>query len=178
MKIRISLLAHFTVAALLFPAVAQGQENFPDVAANHWAYAAVSRMKAEGILVGYPDGLFRGSRPASRYEMAVALYAAYRKLKDLTSSLQSSLDALTKSRDTANQVREISDAIAQLQSQLDALKGYGPDIADLKRASDTFELELEQLGVNVEAMRRELAGLGARVSALEKESRPLTSMAM
>jgi len=42
----------------VMPAVAQ--DNFPDVPENHWAYKDLARMKAEGLLVGYPDGLFRG----------------------------------------------------------------------------------------------------------------------
>ncbi|HZH98073.1 MAG TPA: S-layer homology domain-containing protein, partial [Fimbriimonadaceae bacterium] len=49
---------------------AMAQDNFPDVPDNHWAYEALARMKREGLLVGYPDGLFRGNRPASRYELA------------------------------------------------------------------------------------------------------------
>ena len=54
---------------------AMAQDNFPDVPANHWAYEALAKMKAEGLLVGYPDGLYRGPRPATRYELAVAMHA-------------------------------------------------------------------------------------------------------
>lgn len=55
-----------TVAGVtVLPAIAQ--DNFPDVPSNHWAYEALARMKKEGLLVGYPDGLYRGSRPLSRY---------------------------------------------------------------------------------------------------------------
>ena len=42
------------------------QNNFPDVPENHWAYEALAKLKTDGLLVGYPDGLFRGNRPASR----------------------------------------------------------------------------------------------------------------
>ena len=71
------------VAALAAPAFAQ--DNFPDTPANHWAYEAVARLKKDGILVGYPPvgnnpGLFLGSRPATRYEMAAAVFAAYTNL--------------------------------------------------------------------------------------------------
>jgi hypothetical protein len=59
---------------LVAPAFAQ-TDNFPDVPENHWAYEALARLKKDGLLVGYPDGLFRGPRPASRYELAVAVHA-------------------------------------------------------------------------------------------------------
>lgn len=32
----------------------QATEGFPDVPKNHWAYAAVTDLKARGILIGYP----------------------------------------------------------------------------------------------------------------------------
>src|SRR5690349_622331 len=73
---------------------ASAQDNFPDVQENHWAYDALATMKKNGLLVGYPDGLFRGSRPATRYEMAVAIHATYMHLKNITDSLQSQIDEL------------------------------------------------------------------------------------
>lgn len=33
---------------------------FPDVPPDHWAYDAVHNLKRNGVLVGYPDGTFRG----------------------------------------------------------------------------------------------------------------------
>jgi N-acetylmuramoyl-L-alanine amidase len=47
---------------------------FPDVPSDHWAYQAVSWAAREGILSGYPDGRFHGSEPATRYELAAALF--------------------------------------------------------------------------------------------------------
>ena len=75
------------------------QDQFPDVPENHWAYEALSNMKRNGLLVGYPDGLFRGGRPATRYEMAVAIHATYQHLKNITDGLQSQIDEL-KARPT------------------------------------------------------------------------------
>jgi hypothetical protein len=44
-----------------------------DVPPGHWAYDAVQSLIREGILRGYPDGSFRGRKPVTRYEFAVAL---------------------------------------------------------------------------------------------------------
>ena len=62
---------------------ARAQSSFPDVPADHWAAAAVSKLKEAGIVVGYPPGTpaqravatgYAGDRPVTRYELAVALW--------------------------------------------------------------------------------------------------------
>ena len=49
---------------------------FPDVAANHWAYEAVSDLSRRGLVEGYPDGTFGGDRMLTRYEFAQIVYRA------------------------------------------------------------------------------------------------------
>ena len=43
---------------------------FVDVELNHWAYDAVRQLNARGIVAGYEDGMFKGNKAASRYEVA------------------------------------------------------------------------------------------------------------
>lgn len=169
-KLALSLvLAAGTVA----PAFAQ--DNFPDVPANHWAYDALRRMKQDGLLVGYPDGLFRGGRPASRYELAVAMHAVYTNLKNVTDGLDAQVRALQGQMGTGNQadINALKDAVAALQADLAAMKGYGDDIAALKRAAETFDRELKSLGVDVEAMKKDLGDLASRVKRLEDKKPPI-----
>ena len=49
---------------------------FPDVAANHWAYEAVSDLSRRGLVEGYPDCTFGGDRLLTRYEFAQIVYRA------------------------------------------------------------------------------------------------------
>ena len=49
---------------------------FPDVAANHWAYEAVSDLSRRGLVEGYPDGTFGGDHLLTRYEFAQIVYRA------------------------------------------------------------------------------------------------------
>jgi len=149
------------------------QDNFPDVPENHWAFDALSRLKKAGILVGYPDGLFRGGRPASRYEMAVAINAAYQNLHTVTDGLQSQIDALKAMMGGSGSVSQsdlqaLKDQLANLQNQVSALSGLSQDVANLRRLADTFQKELQALGVDVEAMKRDLGDLSDRVTKLEK----------
>ena len=156
-------------AALVIPAMAQ--DNFPDVPDNHWAYEALARMKQNGLLVGYPDGLFRGGRPASRYEMAVAIHATYVNLKNITDGLQQQIDELKKQlagNASAADIQNLRDALTALQNDVNGLKGLRGDVDNLRKLADTFQKELQDLNVNVEQMKKDLSDLADRVTALEK----------
>ena len=50
--------------------------EFPDVPRHHWAYQYISQLAGNGILVGYPDGTFKGDVKMTRYEFATMLYRA------------------------------------------------------------------------------------------------------
>lgn len=52
---------------------------FSDVPAGHWAYAAVAKLAAAGIVDGYPDGNYKGIRTMTRYEMAQIIAKALAK---------------------------------------------------------------------------------------------------
>ena len=54
----------------------KGNELFPDVPANHWAYEYVTKLHNLGIIEGYPDGNFDGNRMMTRYEFAAVVYRA------------------------------------------------------------------------------------------------------
>ena len=40
---------------------------------DHWAYDAVQQLVDAGIIIGYPDGTFKGDRAMTRYEFAMAI---------------------------------------------------------------------------------------------------------
>ena len=56
--------------ALGVTASAYAANPFSDVPAGHWAYDAVNKLAAEGVVDGYPDGTFGGDKLMTRYEMA------------------------------------------------------------------------------------------------------------
>ncbi len=62
------------LSALLFVGAAStafaAANPFEDVPADHWAYDAISRLAADGVIEGYGDGTFRGDQEITRYEMA------------------------------------------------------------------------------------------------------------
>lgn len=164
--LKYALVAVLSVGMVL-PALAQ--DNFPDTPENHWAYEALAKLKKDGLLVGYPDGLYRGSRTATRYELAVAIHSAFTNLKNTTDGLQTQIDALKNAGD----VQSLRDALKQLQDQVNALQGYGADIASMKKLADTFQNELHALGVDVDQLKKDLGDLTRRVTALENKKPPV-----
>ena len=70
---------------------------FSDVPAGHWAYDAVNRLAAAGIIDGYGDGNFGGERLMTRYEMAQIVAKAMAKganVDKLAAEFADELDSL------------------------------------------------------------------------------------
>ena len=67
------------VLALGISGTALAANPFSDVPAGHWAYAAVAKLAAAGIVDGYPDGTYKGDRTMTRYEMAQIVAKALAK---------------------------------------------------------------------------------------------------
>ncbi|MGJ3245398.1 MAG: iron uptake porin [Elainellaceae cyanobacterium] len=68
------------------PAMAQitSVSQLSDVQPTDWAYQALrSLVERYGVIVGYPDGTFRGNRSLSRYEFAAAVLAALDRINEL-----------------------------------------------------------------------------------------------
>jgi len=78
---RLLLAASFAGAALTVSGPASATP-FSDVPANHWAYQYIQSLAADGLIDGYPDGLFKGDRPLTRYEMAVVIARVIAKLQE------------------------------------------------------------------------------------------------
>ena len=65
--------------ALGVTASAYAANPFSDVPAGHWAYDAVNKLAAEGVVDGYPDGTYGGDKLMTRYEMAQIVAKAMAK---------------------------------------------------------------------------------------------------
>ncbi|MDE2125505.1 MAG: S-layer homology domain-containing protein [Armatimonadetes bacterium] len=116
------------------PATAQTPKPFADVPAGHWAYQAVTDLQSKGILLGYPDGYFRGPRVLTRYEFAVALERA--------------LNTIMPGGQGA--AGPVGPAGAEGPAGPTGPPGVTPEeIAEMQRLADEFKNELSSLGANV-----------------------------
>lgn len=60
----------FALAAAFLPVAAAQELPFYDLPTDHWAYESVRNLAELGVLRGYPDGRFDGTRAVTRFEMA------------------------------------------------------------------------------------------------------------
>ena len=104
-----------------------------DVQPTDWAFQALqSLVERYGVIAGYPDGTFRGSRAMTRYEFAAGLNAAMDRVNEL---IAAGLAETVSEEDLAVLQRmqeEFAAELATLRGRVDALE------------SRTAELEANQ----------------------------------
>ena len=57
----------------LLPTVASAASAYDEVPTSNWSYAALDYLCRTGVLEGYPEHFFDGSRTLTRYEFAQAI---------------------------------------------------------------------------------------------------------
>ena len=90
-------LALAAVMALGVTMSAYAANPFSDVPQGHWAYDAVNKLAAEGVVDGYTDGTYGGDRLMTRYEMAQIVAKAMAKganVDKLAAEFADELDSL------------------------------------------------------------------------------------
>ncbi len=163
--------------------------SFADVPSNHWAYEAVNKLVAAGLIQGYPDGTFKGQNDLTRYEVAVMLGRLLNDIEDARAELVDQVDFM------------VNDALIEANSGLSEAEGeevvaivealiakntpktveavvpteltveQAAEVMDIVSAlTGEFEPELYSLGVDVAALTEDVAGLDSRVAALETAS--------
>ncbi|MEC9488904.1 MAG: S-layer homology domain-containing protein [Halanaerobium sp.] len=160
-------LALVMVFAMAIPAFAN---PFSDVSTNHWAYDAIVKVLASGIMDGYPDGTFKGRNAVSRYEIAVALARilenAAAERDALEAELQAEIDA--NAADTNAKIEEIEVSLADIVKRMSS-KGLNDeeasDVALMIRALTAgLKQEIKQVGLDLATAEK---ALGERIDALE-----------
>ena len=126
-------LVSFIIMALLsFASQAFAASNpFADVPAGHWSYDSVAYLASRGVVVGYPDGQYKGTQLATRYEMASVVARALTKI-----------DMEKASKEDLAQIQKLT---AEFKPELEAL---GVKVADLDKRVGKLERDLGGLRLN------------------------------
>ena len=96
---------------------AQAQiDALKDLDPTSWAYQSIINLVNDGIIVGYPDGTFKGNRPLTRYEAAVMVERA---VQYLTKQLANPQTAASVSPADITALRNLLD---EFRGDIDALK--------------------------------------------------------
>lgn len=100
---------------------------FSDLPAGHWAYGAVAKLAAAGVIDGYPDGSFKGNRTMTRYEMAQIV------AKALAKGAVSADDKLVG--EFADELENLGVRVTKLEKNADAVKITGNNRISYRTAS-------------------------------------------
>ena len=112
--------------ALGVTASAYAANPFSDVPAGHWAYDAVNKLTAEGVVDGYPDGTYGGDKLMTRYEMAQIVAKAMAK--------GANVDKLAA--EFADELDSLGVRVANLEKKADNVKITGQIRASYRDADD------------------------------------------
>lgn len=132
------VLSVLLVIALAVPAAAG---PFTDVPENHWAYEAVKQLAAYGLVIGFPDGEYKGNEPMTRYQLAMVV-----------ARLLVSLDAQIKA--------EVEAAKTVIPAEVPA-EAPQPVIEKVVEKTIVEKLETEEL----DALKAKVAALDAELGA-------------
>ena len=88
------ILAIAAAAALTTGVSAYAANPFSDVSTDDWAYQAISDLSDQGVVIGYPDGTFRGERNITRYELAQIVARMMAREDQLNAEQRATLEKL------------------------------------------------------------------------------------
>lgn len=153
-----------SLSALVLGAMVIGpafsQDNFPDTPKNHWVIEDLARLKKDGLLVGYPDGLGRPHQP-SRYDLAIQIYAVYTNLHAVEAGMESGAKQVSLLPVGVKATQAKRDA--ELQSiALKANVAYWEP--EFEKLVNEFNKELAALQANPEEMKSNAHGIFAAIN--------------
>lgn len=120
------ILALIPTAALMISiygtAAAAPANSFTDVPRDHWAYASLQKLAAQGVIEGY-NGRFDGEKSLSRYEMAEILARAMTKMDKADPKAQAEVKKLQA--EFRQELRKLGVRVARLEKRIDKAKWTG-----------------------------------------------------
>ena len=117
---RMSLVLVAVLIMTMSTSVLASSNPFSDVPAHHWAYDSVTKLAAVGLVEGYPDGTFGGTRTMTRYEAAMVFARALARLEALVESQVIENTAGVEERVAADVLAELDATIDELIELIEA----------------------------------------------------------
>ncbi len=149
------LLIAFLIFANLNSVQAADKKMYTDVPLNHWAYKAVEELTEKGLIIGYPNGTFRGNKPLTRYSFAMIVSRMLDRYSELLESgnfvSQKDLKTLEDLvSEFVNEIETISEDVKNLKADVkdikEDVKQNKSDISELKEQNTQIDSKLNNLG--------------------------------
>ncbi|HNX74367.1 MAG TPA: S-layer homology domain-containing protein [Candidatus Rifleibacterium sp.] len=126
-------------AAVLLSSAAAMAAPFSDVPSSHWAMDAVNKLAGRGILLGFPDGSFKGNKGLTRFDMAM-----------VTAKMLAHVEQMFESGIGTNLVTKA-------------------DLQTLEKLTTEFADELALLGVKITALEDDMKAVKEDTAFLKKD---------
>ena len=142
------LLTALIAAVLASGAFAAGHVAFPDIPEGHWAGDAVMEIADLGIVIGFPDGTFRGNEAFTRYQSALVISRLLAVVEDNMDAAM----AMTNSdiASLRNAVQELAADVAAQGVRISAAEGAVAGLSDDTSANAARLDELEAMIANMD----------------------------
>lgn len=142
---------------------------------DHWAYDAVNTLVQKGIIIGYPDGTFKGDRAMTRYEFAMAISRMLDAIKAMP-GVKGDTGAAGAKGDTGAAGPQ---GIAGPQGPAGPAGPQGPQgvvdeakiAALVNKLCAEFAGELKDMRQDVDYLQDDVSDLADRVSYLEEQNK-------
>ncbi|MDF1523519.1 MAG: S-layer homology domain-containing protein [Trueperaceae bacterium] len=181
-----------TILAALVAGGLVSAQSFPDIPSGHWAGDAVVEIADLGIVIGFPDGTFRGNEAFTRYQSALVisrlLAVVDANMADLDAAHSDAIAALRASMQelaadvaaqgvrlaaTESAVAGLSDNVAANAARLDAVEAT---LADLPEGMD--EAVLRDLQNQIASQRVAIDTAQAQAEAAEARANGAYDLAL
>ena len=137
------ILAIAAAAALTTGVSAYAANPFSDVSTSDWAYQAVADLSDQGVVIGYPDGTFRGERNITRYELAQIVARMMAREDQLNAEQRATLEKLAN--EYADELANLGVRVSKLEKKVgnlywsgDARMQYQHNLDGMKDHADTW----------------------------------------
>ena len=117
------ILALAAVAALTAGVSAYAANPFSDVSTDDWAYQAVVDLSEQGIVEGYPDGMFKGEKNMTRFELAQIIARLMAKEDQVNAEQQATIDKLAG--EYADELANLGVRVSNLEKKVGNLSWSG-----------------------------------------------------
>jgi hypothetical protein len=149
------------LAALLAGGIVSAQA-FPDIPAGHWAGEAVAEIADLGIVIGFPDGTFRGNEAFTRYQSALVVS---RLLAVVDANMEAELGSLRAAMQSM--AADMAAQGVRLAAAESAIAAISDDVAGNTAAIAAANGRISDNMAGVASNAAGVAANAARIDALE-----------
>jgi len=134
---------------------------------DHWAYDAVQQVCEAGVIIGYPDGTFKGERAMTRYEFAMAISRLLDKMKEIEA--QEGVAGEQGPQGEPGEKGEKGDKGEPGEQGPPGEVDYAKVTEIVNKLLEEFKDELADLKGDVEGIQTDLYDLGDRLTWVEEQ---------